>query len=88
MPDSTKADYAYEAALKKAILSYVKRPCGECGKLPTLADIAASCSLDKSGFWKFMNKPEATMMPSNLRRIEKFLQEQGANFKAPASSQK
>lgn len=85
MPNASKADYTYEAGLKKAILSYVKKHCPTCNHLPTLADVAVACGLDKSGFWKFMNKPEATMMPSNLRRIEKFLVDHGVSFKPPAA---
>lgn len=68
-------DFGYELALKKSLAKLFKsHPCPTCGKLITMTDVAEACQLDKGGFWRFLRKKDATMMPSNLRKIEKFVE--------------
>jgi hypothetical protein len=78
-------DFTYERALKKSIAKLLKaHPCPTCGKSTRMSDIAEACELDKGGFWRFLRNPNATMMPSNLRRIEKYLEKHLGEKALPA----
>jgi len=60
------------AVIKKQFQKELDTPCGECGKLLVLAQLAQELDIDKAALWRFVNTHVVLLEPS-LVKIERWV---------------
>jgi hypothetical protein len=76
----------HAAILRARLLRVAKTPCQSCGHVRTLADIANAIGLQRETFWKFARGKHHTLLSSNLKKLEEWLDKNELKTKAAGTT--